>query len=107
MSKDKSKSKSILLRSPYKQQPINGVAARVMGVGDPNSALNLRIKAKEVRKSLRKTADAKIRQTLQEELDKLIRAIKHGPEPRTDSRAVEKARRQLERAKWVRDNGYK
>lgn len=78
-----------------------------MGIGNPNSALNLRTKLREVQKALRKTEDEKARQTLEGERDKLLRAIKHGPEPRTDSRAIEKAQRQLERAKWMRDNGYK
>ncbi len=78
-----------------------------MGVGDPNSALNLQKKLREVQKLLRKTEDEKARKTLEGERDKLVRAIKNGPEPRIDSRAIEKARRQLERAKWMRDNGYK
>lgn len=74
---------------------------------EPNSALNLQNKLREVQKLLRKTEDEKARKTLEGERDKLVRAIKNGPEPRIDSRAIEKARRQLERAKWMRDNGYK
>jgi hypothetical protein len=98
---------NILLRSPYKLRPVDGLAAKVLGATDPTSVLSLKLRLKDIQKAIRKCDDAEIKKSLLTERDKLLRTIENGPVPRTDSKAIERARRQLEKAKWMRDNGHK
>lgn len=101
------KGTNVLLRSPYSLQPANSIAARVMGLGDPTSALSLRTKVKELKKAIKKATDDQTRKRLEEEHGKTLLALKQGLQPSMDSKAEAKARRQLERAKWMRENGYR
>lgn len=79
--------------SLYRPRPVNGTAARV----SDNSRIARYTKARKLRKQARKTKDAGKKTDLEAAAQKLGR-----PNPSISDRAVARAKRQMERAKWER-----
>jgi hypothetical protein len=85
-------------------RPINSQAEVVAGVGRQNAKTKLRQQLKEVRAKIQATANPALREELQSEAKLLYARAQFGPSPRVDKRAVERAVRALEHAKWAREN---
>ena len=84
--------------------PVNWQAARVLDATRQKEREELQSRIKQLNKAIRKERDPAARERLIEESEGLKRALSAPCSPGIGVGAMERARRQLERAKWEREN---
>lgn len=84
--------------------PVNSQAARITDPKRLNSKEKLGREIKQISKRIKNAVDPIVREQLIAEHNRLRTLFKAGPAPRVDEEAIENAKRQLERAKWEREN---
>lgn len=88
-------------------RPVDAQAEAVAGVKRQSTKAKVQERLKEVRAKLQKATDPLLRSELEAEVKRLYARARFGTTPNTDQRAIERATRALERAKWERENGQR
>jgi len=84
--------------------PINSQAARVIDARRTKELEEIRSRIKLLNKAMRREKDPGARERLDAECSRLKILLSGQVMPATGPRAMEKARKQLERARWEREN---
>jgi len=100
------KGASLLLRiGRAGMQPVDSAAKRVVGLKDAQRKTRLEQKISDIKIVLKESVDPDEELKLRASIKELRTKQRLKPDPKIGAGAIERALRQLERAKWERENG--